>query len=294
MGKEDLLSPREKSDFLEERKIWQEHKKFNPYFKSISDRIDKDDDAIVCLGGQRRTGKSTLGDESCLYGYEDWTPWNDLIFTIKDMIAESRRSEKGRAIFWDEIGTDYTAYRFMSMESVKVTGMLEMIGDKNLLLVFTAPSFPSFSKGGRKNVTHYVSVRRGEGDSRGFARAYKLWLDDWHNKIGRHSLCDFVFHRLPNKLYNAYDVYKRRYLDEYMKRSEEEIFLKGIKNVLPHRAYDVFYTIFISEDEGMTYGELAEMFGNSTAAFALKVLKAKGYATKEGAYYIVEPSIMPS
>lgn len=291
----ELVSDKEKHQFIEERDVWTEHKRFNPLFQDFVDRIDRDDDVIVPLGGQRRSGKSTLGCESALYGNPKWTPWEYLVFTIKEILEKVEYASKGTAIFWDEIGTDYNAYRFMTTESIAVTNMLEMVGDKNLLLVFTAPSFKSFAKGGRKNVTHYISVRRYEGDKRGYARAFKIWLDDWDNKIGRYHMCDFFFHRLPSRMYEVYDKYKRNYLKDVISKSREMIFLKGLKDILPYRVYDVFYVLYLNaHNGGLRSGELNEIFPESTVSYALKILNGQNLIIKKNMKHIINPDVLPS
>lgn len=290
---EDLLSDKEKKRFLLARKLYLERIEFNPFFVDIAHRLKSDDDCIVCLGGQRRTGKSTVGMQTCLYGFQSWTPWQYMFFTIEEAMFKIENSKPGEAYFWDEIGTDYTAYRFMSTPSVRVTSMLEMVGDKNLLLVFTAPSFKSFAAGGRKNVTHYVSVRRKMDGSRGYASAFRLWLDDWSNRVGRWTLCDWDFTPLPKIMYETYDVFKRKYLDDYLKKSRKEIFLSNIRKELPSRVYDVFYNIYLNDGDGIKTGELRKQFPSRTVDWALNVLRKVEFVIKDKTFYHINPNILP-
>jgi hypothetical protein len=294
----ELLTPKEKKQFLEEQKIWHEEKYFNEFWYECVERIDNDDDVILPVCGQRRTGKSTFACQGSMYGDPKWTPWNGLVFTIDVMLEKVETAKKGDSLFWDEIGGDYSAYRFMTTESVAVTTMLEMVGDKNLMLNFTAPGFKSFAKGGRKNATHFASVRRYDEDKRGYARVFKIWYDDWDNKIGRSTLCDIYFEDLPKPMYEVYDRYKRRYLKEVIATSRKEIFLSKLKRTLPHRVYEVFFAVYINDpsdgvSDGVTFTDLGEMFPSSTVAFAVKVLEKQDIITKASGRWIVEPSILP-
>ena len=288
----ELVGDEQKAIFISGRDEWLKKKKPNWFFSMMAKRLKNDDDVLLCLGGQRRSGKSTLGVMSCLYCDPLWTPWDNMFFKIEDAIEKVQNSRKGMALFWDEIGTDYTAYRFMSTESVSATSMFEMIGDKNLMLVMTAPSFMSFAKGGRKCVTHYISVRRIRGSGRGYARVFQIWLDDWTNKVGRNSVCDFHFYQLPKQIYETYDIYKRNYLNDYLTKSREHIFLSSVRSEVSSRIYEVFYAIY-SFKNGLTHKELIELFPKSTADLSVKILKEQGRIVKNGELFRINPDIVP-
>jgi hypothetical protein len=94
-------------------------------------------------------------------------------------------------------------------------------------------------------------------------------------------------------MYETYDIYKRKYLDDYLNDAQEKIFLSDKRKTLPARVYDVFFTIYTNDGGGIRRDDLDSMFPHSTVGFAVKILKAQSFIVKNRDGFHVNPDILP-
>lgn len=119
---------------------------------NIKKIIKKKWDAVICIDGPERSGKSTVGKIMGWYLTEGKLTINNFAAGMQDAAKKIESLPNGSILIVDEGSLVFNAKDSMKRESIHLQKVLDVIGAKNLTFIIILPSFFDLNKN--------VAVRR--------------------------------------------------------------------------------------------------------------------------------------
>ena len=297
----EILTAEMKTAFVQERDAWVERQHDLKFISELRQNVSEEEggDAIVVVGGPRRAWKSVTMVEQQVLADHAWTPWTNLVFRSRDFVMKVRDGRRGMGLAWDETRTGFKAVRFFATDTQEVEDVVEMIGEKGMVVSFCTTTFSKVAAMGRLSATFFVLMRLERNLEtgkivRGNGKIFRIYLRSWEGDVRRKMIEFWKTVKLPQPMYDGYRAYKLDYLSERLDRAVENITMYEIRDKMTKKQYEIYDVLIRAGPRGYTWSQLEGMFYKSILSYSLPTLKALGAVMQLGsgpgaAYVANEP-----
>lgn len=155
------------------KKVVKFHEKLWTLIKVIIDMKTKGWDSILLIDGRRRSGKSTLAMQIA-YLLDPDLSIDNYISGLEDAPLQIEKAKDGAPLIFDEGSLVAGSKDTMSAQSKKLHKIIDVIGAKQLTLIFCMPSFLDISRSIVMNHAMFlIRVGTKKTLARGIFRVYK-------------------------------------------------------------------------------------------------------------------------